>query len=59
MWDYAHGGADAGIAIPPQLTLRTLAGMARHPGWVAQILTTGRTGVRRPRVLGVRHPGSR
>lgn len=29
-----------GFAIPPQLTLRTLAGLARHPGWVANILTT-------------------
>jgi len=29
-----------GFAIPPQLTARTLAGMARHPGWVADILTT-------------------
>jgi L-lactate dehydrogenase (cytochrome) len=29
-----------GFAIPPQLTARTLAGMARHPGWVANILTT-------------------
>jgi L-lactate dehydrogenase (cytochrome) len=29
-----------GFAIPPQLTTRTLAGMARHPGWVANILTT-------------------
>ena len=24
-----------GFAIPPQLTARTLAGLARHPGWVA------------------------
>jgi L-lactate dehydrogenase (cytochrome) len=29
-----------GFAIPPQLTTRTMAGMARHPGWVADILTT-------------------
>nr|WP_232822083.1 alpha-hydroxy acid oxidase [Desertihabitans aurantiacus] len=29
-----------GFAIPPQLTLRTFADMARHPGWVANILTT-------------------
>ncbi len=29
-----------GFAIPPQLTARTLAGLARHPGWVANILTT-------------------
>ena len=29
-----------GFAIPPQLTARTMAGMARHPGWVADILTT-------------------
>jgi L-lactate dehydrogenase (cytochrome) len=29
-----------GFAIPPQLSLRTFAGMARHPGWVADILTT-------------------
>lgn len=29
-----------GFAIPPQLTGRTMAGMARHPGWVADILTT-------------------
>ncbi|OIJ25658.1 alpha-hydroxy acid oxidase [Nocardioides luteus] len=29
-----------GFAIPPQLSLRTFAGMARHPGWVANILTT-------------------
>ena len=29
-----------GFAIPPQLTSRTLAGLARHPGWVANILTT-------------------
>ena len=29
-----------GFAIPPQLTPRTMAGMARHPGWVADILTT-------------------
>ena len=29
-----------GFAIPPQLTARTVAGMARHPGWVANILTT-------------------
>ena len=29
-----------GFAIPPQLTGRTLTGMARHPGWVANILTT-------------------
>ncbi|WP_198010154.1 alpha-hydroxy acid oxidase, partial [Saccharomonospora halophila] len=29
-----------GFAIPPQLTARTFAGMARHPGWVANILTT-------------------
>ena len=29
-----------GFAIPPQLTPRTLAGLARHPGWVSHILTT-------------------
>lgn len=29
-----------GFAIPPQLTSRTLAGLARHPGWVANILST-------------------
>lgn len=29
-----------GFAIPPQLTARTMAGMARHPRWVADILTT-------------------
>ena len=29
-----------GFAIPPQLSARTLAGLARHPGWVANILTT-------------------
>ncbi|MBB3088389.1 alpha-hydroxy acid oxidase [Nocardioides albus] len=29
-----------GFAIPPQLSLRTFAGMARHPGWVANILST-------------------
>ncbi|UAL29296.1 alpha-hydroxy-acid oxidizing protein [Nocardioides rotundus] len=29
-----------GFAIPPRLTARTLAGMARHPRWVADILTT-------------------
>jgi L-lactate dehydrogenase (cytochrome) len=29
-----------GFAIPPQLTARTMAGMARHPGWVGNILTT-------------------
>lgn len=29
-----------GFAIPPQLTARTVAGMARHPRWVADILTT-------------------
>lgn len=29
-----------GFAIPPQLTARTVAGMARHPAWVANILTT-------------------
>ena len=30
-----------GFAIPPQLhRTRTMAGMARHPGWVADILTT-------------------
>ncbi|MER7606230.1 alpha-hydroxy acid oxidase [Nocardioides sp. NPDC127503] len=29
-----------GFAIPPQLSLRTFAGMARHPGWVANIMTT-------------------
>src|SRR6478735_4125533 len=29
-----------GFAIPPQLTARTVAGMARHPGWVGNILTT-------------------
>ena len=29
-----------GFAIPPQLTARTVMGMTRHPGWVANILTT-------------------
>lgn len=29
-----------GFAIPPQLTARTLADLARHPGWVGNILTT-------------------
>jgi L-lactate dehydrogenase (cytochrome) len=29
-----------GFAIPPQLTGRTLLGLARHPGWVGNILTT-------------------
>lgn len=29
-----------GFAIPPRLTARTLAGLARHPHWVANILTT-------------------
>ncbi|GAA5107188.1 alpha-hydroxy acid oxidase [Alloalcanivorax gelatiniphagus] len=29
-----------GFAIPPQLSVRTMAGMARHPGWVADIVTT-------------------
>ena len=29
-----------GFAIPPQLTARTMAQMARHPGWVAEFLTT-------------------
>lgn len=29
-----------GFAIPPQLTARTLAGLARHPGWLADVLTT-------------------
>ena len=29
-----------GFAIPPQLSARTLAGLARHPGWVANILST-------------------
>lgn len=29
-----------GFAIPPQLTARTLVGLARHPGWVGNILTT-------------------
>lgn len=29
-----------GFAIPPQLTARTLGGLARHPGWVGHILTT-------------------
>lgn len=29
-----------GFAIPPELTARTLAGLARHPGWVGNILTT-------------------
>ncbi|MBD3923597.1 alpha-hydroxy-acid oxidizing protein [Nocardioides cavernae] len=33
-------GKQNGFAIPPQLTARTMAGMARHPGWVADILTT-------------------
>lgn len=29
-----------GFAIPPKLTPRTFAGLARHPGWLANILTT-------------------
>jgi L-lactate dehydrogenase (cytochrome) len=29
-----------GFAIPPRLTARTFAGLARHPGWVSNILTT-------------------
>lgn len=29
-----------GFAIPPQLSIRTMASMARHPGWVANILST-------------------
>lgn len=29
-----------GFNIPPELTVRTVAGMARHPGWVAGILTS-------------------
>jgi L-lactate dehydrogenase (cytochrome) len=29
-----------GFAIPPQLTPRTLGGLARHPGWLGNILTT-------------------
>jgi L-lactate dehydrogenase (cytochrome) len=29
-----------GFAIPPQLTVRTLADLARHPGWAAHILST-------------------
>jgi L-lactate dehydrogenase (cytochrome) len=29
-----------GFAIPPRLTARALLGMARHPGWVGNILTT-------------------
>ncbi|HET6560419.1 MAG TPA: alpha-hydroxy acid oxidase [Marmoricola sp.] len=29
-----------GFGIPPQLSARTFAGLARHPGWVANILTT-------------------
>ena len=29
-----------GFAIPPQLSAATMAGLARHPGWVADILTT-------------------
>jgi L-lactate dehydrogenase (cytochrome) len=29
-----------GFAIPPELSARTLAGLARHPGWVANILST-------------------
>lgn len=29
-----------GFAIPPQLSMRTFADMTRHPGWVANILTT-------------------
>ena len=29
-----------GFAIPPQLSVRTLAGLARHPRWVVDILTT-------------------
>lgn len=29
-----------GFAIPPQLSARTLAGLARHPGWVGHILST-------------------
>lgn len=29
-----------GFAIPPKLTARTMAGLAQHPGWLADILTT-------------------
>ncbi len=29
-----------GLSIPPRLTPRTLAGLARHPGWWANLLTT-------------------
>jgi L-lactate dehydrogenase (cytochrome) len=29
-----------GFNIPPQLTLRTMADLARHPGWMANILST-------------------
>ncbi|WP_210649457.1 alpha-hydroxy acid oxidase [Nocardioides sp. SYSU D00065] len=29
-----------GFDIPPRLSVRTMAGMARHPGWVADILST-------------------
>lgn len=29
-----------GFAIPPRLNPRTVAGMARHPGWVARLLTS-------------------
>ncbi|MFC5730631.1 MULTISPECIES: alpha-hydroxy acid oxidase [Nocardioides] len=29
-----------GFAIPPRLTARTFAGLARHPGWLANILST-------------------
>ncbi len=30
-----------GLTIPPTLSLRTLTGMALHPGWWANLLTTG------------------
>lgn len=30
-----------GLTIPPTLSLRTLAGMARHPAWWANLLTSG------------------
>ena len=33
-------GQRNGFAIPPALTARTVAGMARRPGWVGDILTT-------------------
>jgi L-lactate dehydrogenase (cytochrome) len=37
---YKRRDVQNGFNIPPTLSARTLAGLARHPGWVANILTT-------------------